>query len=120
MSNHVNKKYAKCKNIMEASELQKRARHTIFIYIDINIAFKGKLYNSKPVIDLKQTFKLVKTVWNDMKLNSNRAQKVWAYYAQTLELIKGNPFVCKTQALNAIGISRNVINYLFYTNKKKK
>ena len=39
--------------------------------------------------------------WNDMKLN--RAQKVW--HAQTLELIKANPFVCKTQASNAIGIS---------------
>ena len=55
---------------------------------DTNIPFRGKLYNSKPIIDLKETFKLVKTVWNDMKLNSNIAQKVWAYEAQTLELIK--------------------------------
>ena len=65
------------------------------------------MYNSKPIIDLKQTFKLVKTVWNDMKLHSDRAQ--------TLELIKGNPFVCKTQAWNAIGISRKVLNYFLYT-----
>ena len=35
MCNHVNRKDAKCKNIIEPSELQKRAIHTISIYIDI-------------------------------------------------------------------------------------
>ena len=59
MSNHVNEKDAKCKSIIEASQLQKKARHTISIYININIAFRGKLYNSKPIMDLKETFKLV-------------------------------------------------------------
>ena len=70
MSNHVNEKYAKCKSIIEASQLQKRARHTISIYININIPFRGKLYNSKPIMDLKETFKLINfqwTVWNEMK-----------------------------------------------------
>ena len=117
MSNHINQKYAKYKSIIEASQLQNIARATISIYIDTNIPFRGKLYNSKPIIDLKETFKLVKTVSNDFKLNSNIAQEVWAYNAQTLELIKGNPFVSKTQASHAIGISRNVINYFIDTSK---
>lgn len=117
MSNHINQKYAKYKSIIEASQLQKIAKGTISIYIDTNIPFRGKLYNSKPIIDLKETFKLVKTVSNDFKLNSNIAQEVWAYDAQTLELIKGNPFVSKTQASDAIGISRNVLNYFIDTSK---
>ena len=65
MSNDLNQKYAKYKSIIETSQLQKIARHTISIYIDTDIPFRGKLYNSKPIIDLKETFKLVKTVWND-------------------------------------------------------
>ena len=55
-----------------------------------------------------------------MKLNSNIAQEVWASDAQTLELIKGNPFVSKTQASDAIGISRNVINYFIDTDKAEE
>lgn len=117
MSNHINQKYAKYKSIIEASQIQKIARGTISIYMDTNIPFRGKLYNSKPIIDLKETFKLVKTVSNDFKLNSNIAQEVWAYDAQTLELIKGNPFVSKTQASDALGISRNVISYFIDTSK---
>lgn len=117
MCNQINQKYAKHKSIIEASQLQKIARGTISIYIDTNIPFRGKLYNSKPIIDLKETFKLVKTVSNDFKLNSNIAQEVWAYDAQTLELRKGNPFVSKTQASHAIGISRNVINSFIDTSK---
>ena len=73
-SNYINQKYAKYKSIIEASQLQKIARGTISIYIDTNIPFRGKLYNSKPIIDLKETFKLVKIVSNDFKLNSNIAQ----------------------------------------------
>ena len=65
MSNDLNQKYAKYKSIIEASQLQKIARHTTSIYIDTNIPFRGRLYNSKSIIDLKETFKLVKTVWND-------------------------------------------------------
>lgn len=117
MSNHLNEKYAKYKSIIEASQIQKIAKGTISICIDTNIPFRGKLYNSKPILDLKETFKLVKIVWNDLKLNSNIAQEVWAYHAQTLELIKGNPFVSKTQASHVIGISRNVINYFIDTGK---
>ena len=59
MSNDINQKYAKYKSIIEASQLQKTARGTLSIYIDTNIPFRGKLYNSKPIIDLKETFKLV-------------------------------------------------------------
>ena len=117
MSNHLNQKYAKYKSIIEASQLQIVARRTISIYIDSDVPFRGKLYNSKPIIDLKETFKLVKTVLNDFKLNSNIAQEVWAYDAQTLVLTKGNSFVSKTQASDAIGISRNVINYFIDTSK---
>ena len=117
MSNHINHKYAKYKSIIEASQLQKVVRGTISIYIDTDVPFRGKLYNSKPIIDLKETFKLVKTVLNDFKLNSNIAQEVWAYDAQALELIKGNSFVSKTQASDAIGISRNVLNYFIDTSK---
>ena len=64
MSNHINQKYAKYKSIREASQLQKIARGTISIYIDTNITFRGKLYNSKPILDLKEIFKFVKTLWN--------------------------------------------------------
>ena len=117
MSNHINKKYARYKSIIEASQIQKIARGTMSIYIDTNIPFRGKLYNSKPILDLKERFKLVKIISNDFKLNSNIAQEVWAYDAQTLELIKGSPFVSKTQTSDAIGISRNVINYFIDTSK---
>ena len=117
MSNHLNHKYAKYKSIIEASQLQRVARRTISIYIDSDVTFRSKLYNSKPIIDLKETFKLVKTVLNDFKLNSNIAQEVWAYDAQTLVLTKGNSFVSKTQASDAIGISRNVLNYFIDTSK---
>lgn len=54
MSNHLNRKYAKYKSIIEASQLQIIARHTISIYIDTNIPFIGKLYNSKPIIQFKR------------------------------------------------------------------
>lgn len=67
MSNHLNQKYAKYKSIIEASQVQRVARRTISIYIDSDVPFRGKLYNSKPIIDLKETFKLVKTVLNDFK-----------------------------------------------------
>lgn len=53
MSNHINQKYAKYKTIIEASQIQIIARATISIYIDTNIPFRGKLYNSKPVQYLK-------------------------------------------------------------------
>jgi hypothetical protein len=62
MSNHLNEKYAKYKSIIEASQIQKIAKGTISICIDTNIPFRGKLYNSKPILDLKETFKLVKIV----------------------------------------------------------
>ena len=80
MSNHINQKYAIYISIIKVSQIQKIARGIISIYINTNIPFRGKLYNSKPILDLKETFKLVKTVSSDFKLNSN--------IAQTLELIK--------------------------------
>lgn len=117
MSNYLNIRYTKYKSNIEASQIQKIARGTISIYIDTNIPSRGKLYNSKPILDLKETYKLVKIVSNDFKLYSNIAQEVWAYHAQTLWWIKGNTFVSKTQASDAIGISRNVLNSLIYTGR---
>lgn len=85
--------------------------------MDTNIPFKGKLYYSNPVLNLKETFDLIKNISNELKLNSNIAQKVWAYDAKTLELIKQSPFVSKSQASKVLNISRDVISYFIDTNK---
>jgi len=87
--------------------------------MDTNIPFRGKLYYSQPILNLKEIFDSVKNVSNELKLNSNIAKKVWAYDAKTLELIKGSPFVSKSQASKALGISRDVINYFIDTNKSE-
>ena len=117
MSDHISNEYNKYRSIIEASKIQKIARGTISRYIDTNVPFRGKLYYTKPITDMMETFNLVKNVSNDLKINSNIATNVWAYDAKTLELIKGSPFFSKTQASKAIGISRNVINYFIDTNK---
>ncbi len=117
MSDHINNEYSKYVSIIEASKRQNIGRGTISRYIDTNVPFRGKLYFTKPITDVMETFNLVKNVSNDLKINSNIAINVWVYDAKTVELIKGSPFFSKTQASNAIGISRNVINYFIDTNK---
>lgn len=85
--------------------------------MDTNIPFKGKLYYSQPILNLKEIFDLVKKVSSKLKLNSNIAKEVWAYDAKTLEIIKGNPFVSKSQASKVLGISRDVTSYFINKNK---
>lgn len=80
------------------------------------IAFRGKLYYSQPILNLEEIFDLVKNVSKDLKLNSNIAHKVWAYVANTLELLIGSPF-SKTQPSKFLGISRKVIDYFIDTDK---
>ena len=87
--------------------------------MDTNIPFRGKLYYSQPILNFKEIFDSVKNVSNELKLNSNIAKKVWAYDAKTLELIKGSPFVSKSQASKALSISRDVISYFIDTNKSE-
>lgn len=117
LKDHINSNYSIYKSIIVKSEGQKIARGTISLYMDTNIPFKGKLYYSNPVLNLKETFDLIKNISNELKLNSNIAQKVWAYDAKTLELIKQSPFVSKSQASKVLNISRDVISYFIDTNK---
>jgi hypothetical protein len=44
--------------------------------MDTNIPFRGKLYYSQPILNLKEIFDSVKNVSNELKLNSNIAKKV--------------------------------------------
>jgi hypothetical protein len=60
---------------------------------------------------------LINDISKELKLKSNIAQEVWAYDAETLELIKGSPFVYKSQPSKILGISRDVIRYFIDTNK---
>jgi hypothetical protein len=117
LKDHIDSNYNKYKSITETSKGQKIARGTISLYMDTNIPFKGKLYYSNPIFNLKEIFDLVKNISNELNLNSNIAKKVWAYDAKTLELIKGSPFVSKTQASKVLSISRDVISYFIDTNK---
>lgn len=117
LNDKIDTKYNKYKSILETSQVEKIARGTISLYIDTNIPFRSKLYYSKPLLNLIKTFDLVKKVSKELKLNSNIAKEVWAYDAKTLELIKGSPFVSKSQAYKILGISRDVISYFIDTNK---
>jgi len=63
------------------------------------------------------SFNLAKSISSGLKLNSNIAKEVWIYDAFTLELVKGSPFPSRTQASNALVISRNVISYFIDTGK---
>ena len=87
------------------------------MFRDTNVPFRDKLYYTKPIIDFNSTLDQVNSILKDVKIISNIAQKVWAYDAITLNLIKGSPFESKGQASNILGISRKVINYFIDTNK---
>lgn len=117
LKDKIDSKYSKYKSIIQTNKNLEIARGTISLYMDTNIPFIGKLYYSQPILNLEEIFDLVKNVSKDLKLNSNIAQKVWAYDANTLELIKGSPFVSKTQASKFLGISRKVIDYFIDTDK---
>ena len=113
--NGISKTFVKYNSITEASSIEKRARGTLGLYLDTNVPFKNKLYLSQPILDFEATFKLVKGLTKDLKLNNNVAKGVWAYDAKTLKLIVGSPFSSKTQAASSIGISRSVITYFIDT-----
>ena len=98
-----------------SSRVSPRARGTLGLYLDTNVPFKDKLYFSQPILDFEATFKLVKGLTKDLKLNNNVAKGVWAYDAKTLNLIEGSPFSSKTLAASNIGISRSVITYFIDT-----
>ena len=117
LKDHIDSNYYKYKSIIETSKGQNIARGTISLYMDTNIPFKGKLYYSNLILNLKEKFDLVKNISNELKINSNIAKKVWAYDAKTLELIKGSPFVSKSQASKVLSISRDVISYFIDTYK---
>jgi len=117
LKDHINSNYSIYKSIMVTSQGQKIARGTISLYMDTNIPFKGKLYYSNPILNLKEIFDLVKNISNELKLNSNIAKKVWAYDARTLELIKQSPFDSKSQASKVLNISRDIISYFMDTKK---
>lgn len=111
LRDHIHSNYYKYKSIIETNKGQNIARATISLYMDTNIPFKGKLYYSSLILNLKEKFDLVKNISNELKINSNIAKEVWAYDAKTLELIKGSPFVSKSQASKVLNISRDVISY---------
>ena len=111
LKDHIDSNYYKYKSIIETNKGQNIARATISLYMDTNIPFKGKLYYSNLILNLKEKFDLAKNISNELKINSNIAKKVWAYDAKRLELIKGSPFVSKSQASKVLNISRDVISY---------
>ena len=106
----INPAYIKYNSISEASKKERIAYGTVLLFRDSNVPFRGKLYFTKPIIDLNSTLDKVNNILKDVKLISNIAQKVWAYDARTLDLITGSPFQSKNQASNILEISRNVIN----------
>jgi|HigsolmetaGSP11D_1036233.scaffolds.fasta_scaffold05338_2 hypothetical protein len=113
----INPTYIKYNSIGEASRKEKIAYGTVLLFRDTNVPFRNKLYYTKPIIDFNSTLDQVNSILKDVKITSNIAQKVWAYDAKTLNLIKGSPFESKTQASNTLGISRYVISYFIDTNK---
>ena len=102
--------YIKYSSIGEASTKEKIAYGTVLLFRDTNVPFRDKLYYTKPIIDFKFILDQVNNILKDVKLISNIPQKVWAYGAISLDLIKGSPFQSKHQASNILEISRNVIN----------
>ena len=113
----INPTYIKYNSISEASTKEKIAYGTVLLFRDTNVPFRGKLYFTKSIIDFNSTLDLVNNTLKDVKIISNVAQKVWAYDALTLNLIKGSPFESKTQASNILNFSKNVLNYFIDTNK---
>ena len=102
--------YIKYSSIGEASTKEKIAYGTVLLFRDTNVPFRDKLYYTKTIIDFNLTLDQVNNILKDVKLISNIPQKVWAYGAISLDLIKGSPFQSKHQASNILEISRNVIN----------
>lgn len=113
----INPTYIKYNSISEASTKEKIAYGTVLLFRDTNVPFRGKLYFTKSIIDFNSTLDLVNNTLKDVKIISNVAQKVWAYDALTLNLIKGSPFESKSQASNILNFSKNVLNYFIDTNK---
>ena len=113
----INPTYIKYNSISEASTKEKIAYGTVLLFRDTNVPFRGKLYFTKSIIDFNSTLDLVNITLKDVKIISNVAQKVWAYDALTLNLIKGSPFESKSQASNILNFSKNVLNYFIDTNK---
>ena len=117
LKDHIYNNFTKYKSIVETNKNQNIARGTISLYIDTNVPFRGKLYYSQPISNIEEIFNSVKKLSSELKVNSNIAQSVWAYDAKTLELVKGSPFISKSQASRRLGISRVVINYFIDTFK---
>jgi hypothetical protein len=53
LKDHIDSNYYKYKSIIETSKSQKISRGTTSLYMDTNIPFKGKLYYSNPILNLK-------------------------------------------------------------------
>jgi hypothetical protein len=72
----ISKTFVKYSSITEASSrVSPRARGTLGLYLDTNVPFKDKLYFSQPILDFEATFKLVKGLTKDLKLNNNNEAK---------------------------------------------
>ena len=98
-------------SIIETNKGKNIARGTISLYMGTNIPFKGKLYYSNIILNLKEKLDLVKSISNELEIKCNIAKKVRAYDVKPLESIKGSPFVSKSQPSKVLNISRDVISY---------
>nr|QID02711.1 hypothetical protein [Orbilia oligospora]QID02775.1 GIY-YIG endonuclease [Orbilia oligospora] len=87
------------------------------MFRDTNVIFRNKLYFTKPIKNFELTFNLTKSAPSGLNFNKNIAQEVWAYNAETLELINGSPFSSKIQASKALGIRITVIDYFLDSDK---
>jgi hypothetical protein len=61
---------------LKTSQGQKIARGTVSLYMNTNIPYRGKLYYSKLILNLANTFNLIKNVSKELKLRSNIAKQV--------------------------------------------
>lgn len=115
--NFINKNFVKYDSMAEVIKKEDISYNTLLLFRDTNVPFRSKLYLTRPIIDFESTFNKIQDILKEVKIYDNTAQRVWAYDAQTLKLVKGSPFLSKTLASSALGISRNVINYFIDTAK---
>jgi hypothetical protein len=94
----------------EASRALAYSISSILKYKNTLIPYRGKLFFNYPVTDFDKVFKESQKLTPKGLLNRVISTKVWAYNAQSLELIINSPFPSKNKAAKALGIPRATLD----------
>jgi hypothetical protein len=94
----------------EASRSLAYSISSILNYKNTLIPYRGKLFFNYPITDFDKVFKKSQELTPKGLLNRVISTKVWAYNAQSLELIKNSPFPSKNQAAKALGIPKATLD----------